>query len=83
VRSNEAVWEAAGGAPPVPAEGEVDLSEPLVIDAGTYEGSGFWSSGVLWSEAYVEYTLRFAAPGDYPYACLIHPPMVGTVRVRE
>jgi plastocyanin len=83
VRSNEAVWEAAGGAPPVPTEDEFDPSEPLVIDGGTYEGSGFWSSGVLWSEAYVEYTVRFAAPGDYPYACLIHPPMVGTVRVRE
>jgi plastocyanin len=83
VRANEAVWEAAGGAPPVPAEGEVDPSEPLVIDGGTYDGEGFWSSGVLWSEAYVEYTVRFAEPGTYPYACLIHPPMVGTVRVTD
>jgi plastocyanin len=81
VRANEAVWEAAGGAPPVPAEGEVDPSQPLVIDGGTYDGEGFWSSGVLWSEAYVEYTVRISRPGTYPYACLIHPPMVGTVRV--
>jgi plastocyanin len=81
VHSNEAIWDAAGGAPPVPEQGEYDENEPLVVDGGTYDGEGFWSSGVLWSAAYVEYTVRFSAPGTYPYACLIHPPMVGTVRV--
>jgi plastocyanin len=81
VRQNEAIWEAAGGAPDVPEEGSYDPSQPLVIDGGTYDGDGYWSTGVLWSEAYVEYTIRFSTPGAYPYACLIHPPMVGTVRV--
>jgi plastocyanin len=81
VRSNEALFPPAGGAPE-PPEPE-DPTEPLVIDGGTYDGSGFWSSGVLWSDEYVDYTLRFSEPGEYPFACLIHPPMVGTVRVTE
>lgn len=78
VRANEDIFLAAGGAPEVE---EMESSDPIVIDGGTWDGSGFWSSGVLWSEAYVEYTLRFSTPGTYRYACLIHPPMVGTVTV--
>jgi plastocyanin len=80
VKANEAVWPPAGGAPPIP---EQDPTEPLIIDGGTYDGEGFWSSGVLWSDAYVEYTVRFSQPGTYRYACLIHPPMVGDVRVTD
>ena len=78
VRANEEVYLPAGGAPEVE---ESDSLEPIVIDGGTWDGSGFWSSGVLYSEAYVKYTLRFSTPGTYRYACLIHPPMVGTVTV--
>jgi plastocyanin len=78
VRANEEVYLPAGGAPEVE---ESDSLEPIVVDGGTWDGSGFWSSGVLFSEAYTKYTLRFSTPGDYRYACLIHPPMVGTVSV--
>lgn len=78
VRANEEVYLAAGGAPEVE---EPDSVDPIVVDGGTWDGTGFWSSGVLYSDAYVEYTLRFSAPGTYRYACLIHPPMVGTVTV--
>ena len=86
VRQNEAVYPPAGGAPevpeaagpPGPPEGE---PEPLIVDGGTWDGSGFWSSGVLFNQPYVQYTLRFSTPGTYRYACLIHPPMVGTVTV--
>jgi len=38
---------------------------------------------VLRSESYVEYTLRVSTPGTYRFACLIHPPMVGTLRVED
>jgi plastocyanin len=81
VRFNEELWPPAGGAPEPPEDPDPDA--PLVIDGGTYDGDGFWSSGVLWSGDHVEYTLRFSEPGTYRYACLIHPPMVGEVRVRE
>ena len=78
VRANEEVYLPAGGAPEVE---EQDSLEPIVVDGGTWDGSGFWSSGVLYSEAYTKYTLRFSTPGTYRYACLIHPPMVGTISV--
>ncbi len=61
--------EEAQGPPP----------EPPLIDAGTWDGEGFRSSGLLWEGTY---RMRFATPGQYSYACLIHPQMVGTVEVR-
>ena len=51
------------------------------VDGGTYDGTGFFSSGLISSEPYAEYSLRFSKPGTYKYACLLHPPMVGTVVV--
>ena len=81
VRFNEELEPPAGGAPEIP-EPE-DPSKPIVVDGGTYDGSGFWSSGLFYGDPYVEYTLRFSAPGTYRYACLIHPPMVGTLVVKE
>lgn len=86
VRANEALYGPAGGAPEVEESGgppEIAGTEtpPIIVDGGTYDGSGFWSSGVLFSNAYVRYTLRFSTPGSYRIACLIHPPMVGTVTV--
>jgi plastocyanin len=79
VRLNEDLYPPAGGAPEVP---EPEGPERITVDAGTYDGSGFWSSGVFYSEGNIEYTLRFSKPGTYRYACLIHPPMVGTVNVK-
>lgn len=81
VRYNEDLEPPAGGAPDIPKR--KNPSKPLVIDGGTYDGSGFWSSGLLFSDSYSEYTLRFSEPGTYRYACLIHPPMVGTVVVGD
>ncbi len=55
--------------------------EPIRFDAGTYDGKGFWSSGAIDAEPWIEYSVRIAKPGTYRFACLIHPPMVGTVEV--
>jgi plastocyanin len=55
--------------------------EPPRFDGGTYDGTGFWSSGVFGAVPYMEYSLRISKPGTYRYACLIHPPMVGTLEV--
>jgi plastocyanin len=49
------------------------------VDAGRWDGSGFLSSGV---QPGGTYTVTFTRPGTYPYACLIHPRMVGEVVVR-
>lgn len=79
VRRNPVVDRAAGGSPkppPVSFEGE-----PVRIDGGTYSGRGFFSSGLLGSDPYSTYTVRFAKTGKYRVACLIHPRMVGTIVV--
>jgi plastocyanin len=82
---NPKLAEPAGGSPPLPEEqqpGPDDEGGGIQrIDGGTYDGSGFWSSGLISSEPYAEYSLRFSKPGAYKYACLLHPPMVGTVVV--
>lgn len=67
-----------GGAAEIPEQEGEGIRR---IDGGTYDGSGFFSSGLFSGEPYAEYTLRFSEPGTYRYACLLHPPMVGTVEV--
>lgn len=78
VAFNRRLWPPAGGSPPVP---EQEGRGILRVDGGTYDGEGFFSSGLIGSEPFAEYTLRFSKPGTYRYACLLHPPMVGTVEV--
>lgn len=57
---------------------------PKVIDGGTYDGSGFRSSGLFLSfppDSLLGYSLTFTKPGTYSYVCLIHPGMGGVVNV--
>ena len=78
---NPFVDRAAGGSPKAPP---VDFVKgPVEIDGGTWDGDGFISSGLLGSEPFSRYTLRVSKPGRYRYACLVHPPMVGTLVVEE
>jgi plastocyanin len=85
VRLNPELAPPRGGAPTPPAAVLNDESNNggaggvVKIDGGTYSGNGFWSSGFIGSDPYIEYTLRIAKPGRYRYACLLHPSMVGTV----
>ena len=85
VRFNPKLHPAAGGARQRPERsgegGGGGGAGPAKFDGGTYDGTGFWSSGLLGSEPYLEYTMRITKPGTYRVACLIHPPMVGTVVV--
>jgi plastocyanin len=80
VRLNPKVDEPSGGAPERP-HGDEESDGPTKIDGGTYSGTGFWSSGLVGGGPYLEYTLRIAKPGTYPYACLLHPKMIGRVVV--
>ncbi len=66
-------------APPPPEGGEGEgEGAPPPVDAGTWDGTGFFSSGITFDG---QFTMTFAAPGTYEYVCLIHPEMEGTVRV--
>ncbi len=79
VRYNPKVHGIAGGASEVPPQDEPGAVQKF--DAGSYDGTGFWSSGLVGAEPYLEYTLRISKPGTYPYACLVHPKMIGKVVV--
>jgi plastocyanin len=78
VSLNPRLSPPAGGSPKIP---EQEGRGVVKVDGGSYDGSGFFSSGLYGAEPYATYTLRFSEPGRYQYACLIHPPMVGTVVV--
>ncbi len=53
------------------------------IDAGTWDGTGYFNSGALCAlkPGSLTYTLTFTRPGTYQLACLFHPSMVGRVTV--
>jgi plastocyanin len=74
----EAPGEAGDPAEPA-AEEEGGPPEGQPIDAGRWDGEGFLSSGVQFGTTF---SVTFTRPGVYPYACLIHPRMVGEVVVR-
>jgi plastocyanin len=60
-----------------------DDGRPIVIDGGSWDGSGFRSTGLLVSLAPVPVTVKqtFTKAGAYPYRCLFHPAMQGEVLV--
>ncbi len=67
----------AGYEPPPPSEGEGD-GPPPPVDGGTWDGTGFFSSGIMFGG---DFTLAITSPGTYDYICLIHPEMQGTVTI--
>lgn len=56
---------------------------PTPIDGGSYNGEGLHSSGLVLSfpPQLFSYSITFTKAGSYPYICLIHPDMKGTVNV--
>ena len=65
--------------PPPPAEEPSEDEPPPPVDAGSWDGTGFFNSGIMFGGDFV---LRFSQPGSYEYVCLIHPEMQGTVTVQ-
>jgi plastocyanin len=53
------------------------------FDAGEYDGTGFFNSGLVASfpPGVLTYKVTFTKPGTYELRCLIHPDMKGTVKV--
>jgi len=80
----EAVTPAGGPGVPPPTGPPDPSAPPVVVDAGTWDGTGFLSSGVMVSfppGPFIQYKVTFSTAGTYKYQCLIHPDMQGTVKV--
>jgi len=76
------------GQPPPPPPGAAPAPPPpgpIVIDAGKWDGKGFHNSGLFVSFPPVifGYKLTFTQAGTYPFRCVIHPDMEGTVKVGQ
>ena len=73
------------GQPPPPAPGSAAGPSPTVVDAGTWDGKGFRSSGLFRPAppALFAYKLTFTQAGTYPFRCVIHSDMEGTVKVGQ
>jgi plastocyanin len=57
-----------------------DDSQPHAVNSGeNATPTGLFDSGIMAPAATFEHT--FATAGEYPYFCLLHPNMVGTVSV--
>ena len=68
--------------PPEEDRTEFGEEEPRVIDAGEWDGTGgFHSSGAI--DPGTEFSVTFTKAGTYPYACVLHPQMVGSLTVRS
>jgi plastocyanin len=85
LKVNKGLDKPTGGWPGVP-EGHQSFSDepqPAVhLDAGDFDGSGgLKSSGTDFSTGDT-YSVTFTKAGTYPYACLIHPGMIGKVVVK-
>lgn len=74
---------APAASPEIPSpQPTADGSTPkLPVDAGTWDGQGFHSSGAPFTDGMLVYSLAFAQPGTYQYLCLVHPDMEGKVNV--
>lgn len=92
VRALDGTWHAnqkatapAGGpgAPPPPEGEPAPDAKPILVDGGTFDGSGFKSSGLILSfgPPGYQYKVTFTKAGTYKVHCLIHPDMEGTVKV--
>jgi plastocyanin len=86
--ANEQAFAPQGGPgqPPPPDTPPADNAPPpapRVTDGGKFDGTGFRSSGIFVSfpPALDAYTLTFTKAGTFPYKCIIHPGMEGTVKV--
>jgi plastocyanin len=82
VHVNPKIRAAAGSAPSLPPAGGAEPQD-RVVDAGMWDGKGFWSSGEIYGDPYAEYSLRISRSGTYRYACLIHPAMVAKLTVTD
>jgi plastocyanin len=73
--------QPAGG----PGAGPGERQLPPVIDGGSWDGTGFRSSGIVFGPPppnATQFRLRFTKAGSYAFVCTVHVGMTGTVTVR-
>ena len=82
-RFNGETFTAAGFTPndPPASPKKGKPPAPYNVDAGTWNGSGYLSSGSFDYEGDVSFKVTFSTAGTYTYICEIHPDMEGTVTV--
>jgi plastocyanin len=58
-------------------------SKPTLVDLGTYDGTGFKSTGITGSvpPQFIAFKVTFSKAGTYVVRCLVHPDMKGEVKV--
>ena len=86
VAFNNQLDEPAGGwpgrAPPLSDDPDAPPPRPVHVEAGNFDGSGgFKSNGTGWATGDT-YSITFTKKGTYPYACIVHPGMIGKVVVK-
>jgi plastocyanin len=75
------VWPGPPEQPAQDASDGGDEAPPKPVDvAVTWDGTGFVSTGLDYP-AGSTFTVTFTKPGHYPFACLLHPRMVGDIDV--
>jgi plastocyanin len=81
---NDSLDKAAGGWPGAPEgrEEQEGPPTPVHLDAGDFDGSGGLKSSGTGFDTGDTYAVTFTKAGTYPYACLIHPGMIGKVVVK-
>jgi plastocyanin len=70
------------GPPPGHDNFEDEPPPPIHLDAGNFDGSGGLKSSGTGFNTGDTYSVTFTKAGTYPYACLIHPGMIGKVIVK-
>jgi plastocyanin len=58
-------------------------TKPYLLDAGSFDGTGYKNSGIIGSipPSIVSYKVTFTKPGSYFFSCILHPAMGGSVTV--
>ena len=83
--ANDELDKPAGGWPGAPPGHKAypqTSSELVSLDAGEFDGSGGLKSSGIGFNTGDTYAVTFTKTGTYPYACLIHPGMIGKVVVK-